>query len=236
MRIGLAQLRHENPIKNLKKAIEIIRRSGADVVVFPELFNTGYDIESVKKSDPNEVIKAFRESNAVIIAGMPEKGYNTAFVLYRGKILGKHRKTKLFPLIGENKIFKAGRVVKPIETPFGTFGVMICYELRFPEIARKLVMKGAKILFVIARFPLERIEHWRTLVKARAIENQVFVVAVNCVNFHCGGHSMVVDPMGEVVIELGEDEAYEEVEVDLSYVEEVRKEYPFLEDCTQKKA
>ncbi|ADB57840.1 nitrilase-related carbon-nitrogen hydrolase [Archaeoglobus profundus] len=228
MRIGLAQLRLENMDKNVRKALDLLRKSKADVVVFPELFNTGYNLENISKSDPKFLIEASKETKAVIIAGIPEKGYNTALVIHRGKILGRHRKTKLFPLLNEHKIFKAGKVVKPIETPFGLFGIMICYELRFPEIARKLVNKGAKILFVIAQFPSERIEHWKVLLRARAIENQVFVVGVNCVNDHCGGYSMVVDPLGNVLKELGDCEAYDEVDINIKYVDEVRKKYPFL--------
>ncbi len=232
MRIGLAQLRLEEMERNVEKALNVLKRSKADVLVFPELFITGYNLESIRRCDPKFIIDASKKTKAVIIAGVPENGYNTAFVVYRGKILGKHRKTKLFPLLNEHEIFKAGRVVKPIETPFGLFGILICYELRFPEIARRLVKRGAKILFVIAQFPSERIEHWRILLRARAIENQVFVVGVNCVNDHCGGHSMVVDPLGKILRELGECEAYEEVEVDLGYVEEVRRKFPFL-DCSE---
>ncbi len=228
MRIGLAQLRLEEMDKNVRKASDLLKKSKADVVVFPELFNTGYNLENIRRSNPKFIIEVSKKTRAIIIAGMPEKGYNTAFVIYRGKILGRHRKTKLFPLLREHEIFKAGRVVKPIETPFGLFGIMICYELRFPEIARKLVKKGAKVLFVIAQFPSTRIEHWKVLLRARAIENQVFVVGVNCVNGHCGGHSMIIDPLGKVLKELGECEAYEEVDINLEYVNEIRKKYPFL--------
>lgn len=225
MLVGLAQLGLD---KKFEKAVKIIQMSKADIVVFPELFNTGYDLESIKSSNPKPIFEASKKSKALIIAGMPENNYNVAFVIHRGKIIGKHRKTKLFPLLEEEKIFKAGRIVKPIKTPFGLIGLMICYELRFPEIARKLVMKGAKILFVIARFPLERIDHWRTLIRARAIENQVFVVGVNS-----EGHSTVVDPLGKISVEFGVGERYDEVEIDTRYVDDVRVRYPFLNYCSK---
>jgi predicted amidohydrolase len=218
---------------NMERALNIINSVETDVLVFPELFNTGYYVENFEKCDITPILNASKGTKTLLIFGMPEKAgknyYNSAFLIYRGKVIGKHRKTKLFPLLKEDRIFKAGKSVDVFKTHLGVFGVLICYELRFPEIARELAKKGAEVLFVIAQFPLERIEHWRILLKARAIENQLFVVGVNCVNSLCGGHSAVIDPWGKTLIEGSDDSCTISVEIDTSLVAEIRERYPFLD-------
>jgi len=234
MILSAVQLKTSKNVEdNVKKAVEIIESSNADLIVFPELFNTGYYPENYRKSDITPVLKASEDSNAVIVAGMAEIDgddlYNTAFVIHKGRIIGKHRKTKLFPLTHEVETFKAGDSVEVIKTPLGDLGVMICYEVRFPEIARRLTKLGAKIIAVLAVFPKERIEHWKILLRARAIENQVYVVGANCVNESCGGNSMIIDPLGNVLAEAGKDEEVISAEIDPNFVDEVRRRYPFLE-------
>jgi predicted amidohydrolase len=234
MILSAVQLKTSKNVEdNVKKAVEIIESSNADLIVFPELFNTGYYPENYRKSDITPVLKASEDSNAVIVAGMAEIDgddlYNTAFVIHRGRIIGKHRKTKLFPLTHEVETFKAGDSVEIIKTPIGDLGIMICYEVRFPEIARRLTKLGAKIIAVLAVFPKERIEHWKILLRARAIENQVYVVGANCVNESCGGNSMIIDPLGNVLAEASCDEGIISAEIDPNFVDEVRRRYPFLE-------
>ena len=234
MILSAVQLKTSKNVEdNVKKAVEIIESSNADLIVFPELFNTGYYPENYRKSDITPVLKASEDSNAVIVAGMAEIDgddlYNTAFVIHRGRIIGKHRKTKLFPLTHEVETFKAGDSVEIIKTPIGDLGIMICYEVRFPEIARRLTKLGAKIIAVLAVFPKERIEHWKILLRARAIENQVYVVGANCVNESCGGNSMIIDPLGNVLAEAGKDEEVISAEIDPNFVDDVRRGYPFLE-------
>jgi len=121
-----------------------------------------------------------------------------------------------------------GILAQPKAMPIRAWLAANTYELRFPEIARELAKKGAEVLFVIAQFPLERIEHWRILLRARAIENQLFVVGVNCVNSLCGGHSAVIDPWGKTLIEGSDEGCTISVEIDTSLVSEIRKRYPFL--------
>jgi len=235
MIVSAVQLRTSKDIvANVKKAVKIIESTNADLIVFPELFNTGYYPENYRKSDITPILKASENSGAVIVAGMAEvEGsdlYNTAFVIHRGRIIGKHRKTKLFPLTHEVETFKAGDSVEIIKTPIGDLGVMICYEIRFPEIARKLTKLGAKVIAVPAVFPKERIVHWKILLRARAIENQVYVIGANCINESCGGNSMIIDPLGRVLAEAGcEEETIISAKIDLNFVDEVRKKYPFLE-------
>ncbi len=233
MIVSAVQLRSSRNIEdNVKKAVKIIQSFNADLIVFPELFNTGYYPENYRKSDITPILKASEYSNAVIVAGAAEVDgndlYNTAFVICKGKVIGKHRKTKLFPLTHEVETFKAGNRVDVVKTPIGDLGVIICYEIRFPEIARKLTKLGAKIITVPAVFPKDRIEHWKILLRARAIENQVYVIGANCVNGFCGGCSMIIDPLGRILAEAGcEEETVVSAKIDLNFVDEVKMRYPF---------
>ncbi len=234
MRVSAVQLETSKNVEdNVKKAVKVIESSDADLIVFPELFNTGYYPENYGRSDITPVLKVSECSDAVIVAGAAEVDggnlYNTAFVIHKGRIIGRHRKTKLFPLTHEVETFKAGNDVNIIKTPIGDLGITICYEVRFPEIARKLTKLGAKIIAVPAVFPKDRIEHWRILLKARAIENQVYVIGANCIDESCGGNSMIVDPLGRVLAEAGCEETVISAEIDLSFVDEVRRRYPFLD-------
>lgn len=238
MIVSSVQLRVSRDIEsNIQKAVNIIRSTNADLIIFPELFNTGYYPENYEKSDISPILRASENSDAVIVAGTAEIDknnlYNTAFVIHRGRILGKHRKTKLFPLTHEIEVFKAGNEIEVIETPICKLGIVICYELRFPEITRRLVRQGAKIIAIPAVFPRERIDHWKVLLRARAIENQVYVVGANCVGEFCGGNSMIIDPLGRVLAEIGSDEGIVSAEIDLSFVDEVRRKFPFLDFKSQ---
>lgn len=111
---------------------------------------------------------------------------------------------------------------------------MICYDLRFPELARSLALDGAHIVFVPAEWPHPRLNHWRALLQARAIENQMFIVAVNRVgkggNHTFCGHSMVVDPWGSILAEMKEEEASLTVDIDLEEVDRVRRKIPVFKD------
>ncbi len=238
MIVSAVQLRSSKDIEsNIQKAVNIIKSAKSDLIIFPELFNTGYYQENYERSNVSPILKASERSKAVIVAGMAEiEGndiYNTAFVIHKGRVIGKHRKTKLFPLTHEIEVFKAGNEIEVIETPICKLGIVICYELRFPEITRKLVRQGAKIIAVPAVFPKERIDHWKVLLRARAIENQVYVVGANCVGEFCGGNSMIIDPFGRVLAEAGFDEGIISAEIDLSFVDEVRRKFPFLDFKSQ---
>lgn len=229
---------------NIMKGLSLIKRAlevRADMVILPELFNTGFyphNYETVEKLEEELelILKLSQQKDILIIAGVAEKDgedlYNSAVIIHRGEIIGKYRKNHLFPLTSEREYFKAGDKIEVFETPLGKFGILICYEIRFPELFRKLTRMGAEMIVIPAEFPKDRIEHWRVLLQARAIENQVFVAGVNCVegDLGYGGHSMLVDPLGTVLVEGGE---YQEVmmsDVRLAEIYEVRDKYPFLGD------
>ncbi|MCS7144467.1 MAG: carbon-nitrogen family hydrolase [Archaeoglobaceae archaeon] len=244
LRIALAQQKiAPNREENLMKGLSLIKRAlqlRANLVVLPELFNTGFyenNLSSVKELEEEleMVLKLSRAQEILIVAGVAEKSdalYNSAVLINRGEILGIYRKNFLFPLTREKEFFKSGSKLEVFETPVGRIGIIICYEIRFPELAKRLMKKGAEIIVVPAEFPKQRIEHWKTLLKARAIENQLFVVGVNCVegDLDYGGNSMLVDPEGKVLVESG---TYQEVlmaDIDLADVQRTREKLPFLKD------
>jgi len=239
-----------DPKENLKSTLKMVEdaiRDGADFICLPELFMTGFDYDYIKdqsEGTPNEVTSILSrkadEASVYILAGsipemVGEEIYNTSVLFGRdGKILGSYSKIHLFSVMGEKKNFSHGRDVRVFDTDFGTIGVTICYDLRFPELFRKLSMMGAKMIFVPSEFPVPKLDHWRTLLKARAIENQIYVVGVNRVgkdeSSRFFGHSMVVDPRGVILIEAGEDEEIISASIDLAYVGEVREKIFYLDD------
>ncbi|AAB91113.1 MULTISPECIES: carbon-nitrogen family hydrolase [Archaeoglobus] len=248
IRIALAQQRIlPDREVNIMKGMSLIKRAiqvRADMVILPEVFNTGFYKHNYETVEPLEeelslLLKISEQKDIMIITGVAEREgddlYNSAVIIHKGKIIGKYRKTHLFPLTNEKKYFKAGDKLEVFETHLGKIGLLICYEVRFPELSRKLVKMGAEIIVIPAEFPKERIDHWRVLLQARAIENQVFVAGVNCVegDLDYGGHSMLIDPMGTVLIEASE---YQEVmmsDIRLGDVYEVRKKFPFLNDLRE---
>jgi omega-amidase len=129
---------------------------------------------------------------------------------------------------------QAGQAPLAIDLPWGNTGIAICYDLRFPELFRRYAADGAKMFIIPAEWPLERIEHWRALLIARAIENQVYVVACNAAertgDTTFGGHSMIVDPWGKVIIEGGESPMLLTAAIELDVINEVRGRIPVWED------
>jgi predicted amidohydrolase len=230
---------------NIMKALSLIKRAiqvNASIVVLPELFNTGFYPESYEQVEENLedeldfVLRLSERRDITIVGSVAERDegrlFNTAVVIHRGEILAKYRKTHLFPLNEERKYFVPGEKLAVVDSPVGKLGLMICYEVRFPEIARYLAKKGAEIIAVPAEFPEERINHWRVLLRARAIENQCYVLGANCAEGEdkYPGHSMIVDPWGNVLVEAGDRQEIIMAEIDTEEVEKIRKEYPFLED------
>ena len=236
---------NKNKFENFEKFKNILKNINfeLDFVVLPELWTTGYHLEpyDVQSEYENseiilEISKLSRERKTYILAGSlfyKENGnyYNRSFLFNRkGEIIGHYSKMKLFKPLNEHTIFKPGERIGTFETEFGKIGVMICYDLRFPEIARKITFEGAKIIFVPSEWPLVRIEHFKTLIKARAIENQLFVVGVNRYGNEFGGNSLVVSPRGEIIIDMGIGEKFAIVDIDLNEVDNYRREFPVIND------
>ncbi len=215
-------------------------RGAVDIIALPELWTTGYRLKEEKPHTDIKVFSEFaRHMGAYLVAGSiyfreGEKYFNRSFVFDReGTLIGEYTKIHLFRSLDE--VFTAGEIIEAIPTEFGKIGVIICYDIRFPELARKLMLKGAEVLFVPAHWPHARIDHWNALLKARAIENQMYVVGVNRYgregDILFGGNSGVYSPRGELVGRIGSGEGYLLVELNLEELRKYRKEFPVLEDA-----
>jgi predicted amidohydrolase len=207
----------EPNLLHVRRELARLAGEGVQLALLPEMWATGFaykELTELARQTPElveELAELSLKYNMVIVGSLPEphdnKVYNTAYVLDRGKVVGSYRKIHLFSLMQEDRSFDAGDSWLVVETSVGRIGVFICYDLRFPELARRLAVEGAEILVVPGEWPKPRQEHWRTLLSARAIENQLFVVSANC----CGmvgkldffGMSMIIDPKGDVLAEAG---------------------------------
>lgn len=230
-------------VSNVSYEIERIVRDKIDVIVLPELWSCGFNYRILDEAvgmTPDilaTVSSLAQEHNVTIIGSLPEKKikniYNTAFVTDpNGKIISKYQKIHLFPPLKEDKHFAPGRVASVFTINGVTFGTAICFDIRFPELIRKLADQGMEVLVVCAQWPKIRYHQWITLLKARAIENQIFVVAVNRCGTQCGteflGHSVIVNPYGEAVYEAHEFEESDEALIDLSLIEKFKKQFDSL--------
>jgi len=222
-------------------------RRGSQIVLLPELWSTGYDLKNATHHAASLDIGIFADTAALAaeyglhVVGSclsrlgPNKVGNTLVCFGpKGEKLGVYSKVHLYRLMDEDRYLTAGDEGAIVTLPWGAAGLAICYDLRFPELFRKYALDGANMIFLPAEWPAPRISHWRTLLRARAIENQLFVVACNRVGItdtdHFPGHSAIIDPWGNTVIEGGEEEALLTAEIDLEEVSKFRNKIPVFED------
>ena len=245
---------------NIKKASEMIENSiceNADFIVLPEMFNCPYSNEKfieygeVEHSSQtlNAISKLAKNNKVCILAGsIPErendKLYNTSYIFDKqGKIIAKHRKMHLFDIDVKDKIaFKesdvltAGKDFTIADSEFGKIGIGICYDVRFLEYSRILANKGASILIFPGAFNMTTgPAHWELLFRSRALDNQVFCIGVapalnKNATYHSYGHSIVVNPWGEVIIQADEKEHLILCEIDLDEIKKVRDGIPVLKN------
>ena len=250
---------NEDKNRNLKLAgtyIDNAVKDGADVVVLPEMFNCcGHtkimveNAEEIPGDSINFLSDKARTQGIFIVCGSifekveENKVHNTSVIVGRsGEILARYAKVHLFDVDIQDKIrYKesenvvAGQGIVTANMGDVKTGLSICYDLRFCELYRSLALNGAKIIFIPSAFTSTTGEyHWEPLVIARAIENQVFVVAANQIgtspnNITCYGKSMIVDPWGRVLAKAKESESVITAEVDLNLLGEVRAEIPLFE-------
>lgn len=251
MKLGCIQLQvaFGDVEKNFSRVEELIREAankGAEIVILPEMWNTSYALEKLEglADVDGERTKAFlsqlaKELHVHIVGGSvaTKKGdqfYNTMLVYNNeGELVGEYDKAHLFRLMDEHLYLSSGNTQNNFKLGDLDAAGVICYDIRFPEWLRLHALNGAKVLFVSAQWPTARIDHWKTLLQARAIENQCFVVAVNRIsrnkdNFN--GQSMVIEPWGEILWTGGEDKELAIVDVDFSKVDEVRTRIPVYDD------
>jgi len=229
----------------VRAALQRVAEQGANLVVLPEMWSTGFAYKTLNElarrteSVVTELCQLSAQYKLVIVGSQPEPAddrrvYNTIHVVDNGQVVARYRKLHLFSLLGEDKAFKGGDSWCLAETSIGKVGVIICYDLRFPELSRRLALEGARVICVPAQWPKPRQEHWRTLLRARAIENQLYVVSCNA----CGqigkldffGMSMVIDPKGEVVADAGEAVCEISATLDWQAMEAWRAQIPCFGD------
>jgi predicted amidohydrolase len=244
---------------NLERAERLVRLAaarGANFVALPEMFNwRGKRSEEAANAEPLEgdtlarMAQLARELGIYLVAGSiterapgQPKNYNTSVLLGpTGERIAIYRKIHLFDVdlpgrvtVRESDVKLSGAEVVSAATPIGAVGLTICYDIRFPELYRRLAFAGARLITVPSAFTFPTGEaHWETLIRARAIENQVYMIAPaqfgpNVHGFSDYGNSMIVDPWGRVVARAADQEGVVIAPIDLDYLERVRRELPAL--------
>jgi omega-amidase len=259
-RIGLCQMKVlDDKMLNLGKAISMIdlaTKDGAEMVILPEMFNCPYDTNKFKayaeSRDSSKTLKAVstaaKNHGVYLVAGsIPElldgKIYNSCFIFDRkGQIIDVHRKMHLFDVdipdieFKESDTITSGNRVTVVDTDPIKIGVAICYDMRFPELFRLMALKNADMMVVPGAFNMTTgPAHWKTTVRARAIDNQTYVAAVSParntnLSYVAYGHSIIVDPWGKVMGEAGYGEEIICATIDISYLKNVREELPLLKN------
>lgn len=253
MRVAAIQLRvddSEPQGARIARAAALLRaQAGADLVVLPELWvpgafgYSGFEESASALPGPavSAIAEAARDINAHVVAGTfieddPEGRHNTAVLLSpHGDIAHTYRKVHLFGFdSGEATTLVAGDDVTVGSIDGVRCGMTTCYDLRFPELYRIFIDQGAELLIIPTGWPSKRLAHWQVLTRARAIENQVFLIGCNQVGTQEGvelaGHSVVIDPWGQVLAEAGDDEQVLNLDIDLALVAKTRAEFPVLRD------
>lgn len=251
MKIALLQLdiAWENKRANFRRVSKLATnaaREGAGLVCLPELFATGYTMnpgpfaEPLDGETPAFLSGLAREHGVSVVGSFIEKTEgkprNSAIVFDGdGEMIGHYSKIHLPSFYREQEFYAPGDRVEEFTIGGVPLGILICYDLRFPEIFRKVTDRGVKGIFVIANWPSARVEHWDLLLRARAIENQLFVMGLNRAGSspigEYPGHSAVIDPFGRIVASAPEDR--EEgllADVDFTLADEVRDKFPVLKD------
>ena len=249
--ISLAQIQIQVglPEKNFQTAKEMIARAadeGSELVLLPELWTSGYDLPNCARYSTINLellteLKVIAANRKISIGGSyitrADGGFQNTFILVTPHNFQppSYHKIHPFRLLNEEQWFLPGSELVTVEFPWGKAGLSICYDLRFPEMFRKYALLEASCLLNVSQWGYKRTEHWRTLLRARAIENQYFVAAVNA----CGlinqdtlaGYSAIINPWGEPMIEANaSDEVLLTTRIDLEQVAQVRKMVPAQED------
>ena len=258
IKVGLIQMKvKDKKDDNLHKAAKLIDKIGkedVDMVVLPEMFSCPYNTKNFPIYAEEEGYYSYKflsevskRNNIYLIAGsIPEKEdnniYNTSYVFNRqGEKIAKHRKIHLFDIDIKNKqrfresdTLSAGDKVTVFDSEFGKIGLCICYDFRFPELARLMVDKGAKAIIVPASFNMTTgPAHWDIMFRSRAIDNQVYTIGCSPArdydySYISYGHSLIVSPYGDILCELDEKENFITYDIDLDYVDEIREQLPLL--------
>ncbi|MCH4158006.1 MAG: carbon-nitrogen family hydrolase [Acidaminococcaceae bacterium] len=251
MKIALIQMqvREHATQANTGHGLELLRAAAAhsDLAVLPEIWNTGYSLshleaEAVEEQSNlcSQLKQIAREQGCAIIAGsVPFRShgriYNASLAIDKfGRLVNIYGKAHLFGMFHEENFFAPGEHFDCFTLDGISCGSTICYDLRFPELYRRQALEGAKIIFVPAEWPVQRGKIWDLLLKARAVENHLFIVGVNCVGTfkqqHFYGHSQLIDPEGNILVCGSDREEILYGELDLAKLDQVRQVLNVLPD------
>lgn len=258
LKVGIVQLQvGRKKQENLEKVAfwtKLAAQEGANVVVWPEMFCCPYELssfplfaESFPEGEALALMAQLAKKHEIYLVGgsLPERFgnslYNSSFIFDpKGKLVGLHRKIHLFDVhlpevqFTESQIFSPGKTPTIFHTPWGKMGVMICYDVRFPELARLYALQGAVVIFVPAAFNhITGPSHWELIFRARALDNQVFMVGAApaphpAIQYRAYGHSIITNPWGSIRREMGEEEGFFVETLDLQKIHEVRESLPLL--------
>jgi predicted amidohydrolase len=232
-------------LKRVGEMLPVFAAKGCRLLVLPEMWSCGFDYPVLPRmaSETPVVLEHLtvwaRQYQMVMVGSLPEAAegtiFNTSYVVdATGRISGKYRKIHLFSLHHENEHFGRGAEPLVCATEAGLLGVMICYDIRFPELSRRLALDRAEILCVSALWPLSRIHHWSLLLRSRALENQCFVVGCNgsgkTADLQMGGASAVVSPTSMVLAEGIEQESQPVATLDMEEMVHFRKQIACFSD------
>ena len=254
-KVAVAQIQSStNKEENLRTALSMIEQAGrqeAELIAFPEFLmafspasQSATELAKIAEAIDGRFISTLRESaskNRIAVLATiyetsptPDRVFDTAVWLDPlGNVAMAYRKLHLYDAFGfrESDKFQPGSdVPPPVFSGECRFGVMICYDLRFPEMARMLALQGANILVAPAGWVQGdlKVEHWQTMIKARALENGCYTIAPGQIGNIYIGHSIIVDPLGRTVLDFGEREGLETADLDMKLVSETRERLPLL--------
>lgn len=257
MKVAIVQFKAStNKETNLKKITDFISKAAknkAKLVAFPEfmMFYTSSSqspkqlaslAETIKGNFVSTIAKAAKENHIQVVGSFYEKSskkdrvYDTSFVVDKsGTVISTYRKIHLYDALGfreSNKMTSGSKIAKPVKTSIGKIGMMICYDLRFPEMSRSLAAAGSEILVAPSAWVKGDMkeEHWLTINKTRAIENGCYVIAPDQVgNIYCG-RSVIVDPYGKVLVDMKKKQGIAYADIDLKKIKQTRKVLPLLKN------
>jgi omega-amidase len=229
----------------IERILPQVKGEGCQLLVLPEMWSGGFAYSALQEmadSTPAVLEKLNEwavEYRMVLVGSLPEaegdKIYNTNYVVdTSGAVSGKYRKIHLFSLTSEHDYFERGQVPVVCDTGVGRLGIEICYDLRFPELSRRLALDGAEILCFSALWPVARIDHWSLLLRSRAIENQLFIIACNGCGFEgntqYGGASAIISPTGKPLAEAHRGEETIIARLNFAEMMDFRRHIPCFSD------